>query len=60
MKRIGNLYQRICSIENLQLADSIARKVKKGADSQSIASYRGWAKHCDSRNLIKKLLYEQV
>ena len=28
MKRIGNLYQKICSIENLQLADSIARRGK--------------------------------
>ncbi|MFZ4569721.1 MAG: reverse transcriptase domain-containing protein [Bacteroidales bacterium] len=28
MKRVGNLYERICSIENLQLADSIARKGK--------------------------------
>lgn len=29
MKRIGNLFQRICSIENLQLADAIAQKGKK-------------------------------
>lgn len=29
MKRVGNLYDQICSIENLQLADSIARKGKK-------------------------------
>lgn len=28
MKRIGNLYERICSVENLHLADSIARKGK--------------------------------
>ena len=28
MRRQGNLYDRICSIENLQLADSIARKGK--------------------------------
>ncbi len=28
MKRIGNLYAKICSIKNLQLADSIARKGK--------------------------------
>lgn len=28
MKRIGNIYQQICSIENLMLADSIARKGK--------------------------------
>jgi retron-type reverse transcriptase len=29
MKRINNLYGRICSIENLMLADSIARKGKQ-------------------------------
>jgi len=29
MKRIGNLYEKICSIENLNLADTIARKGKK-------------------------------
>jgi len=29
MKRIGNLYERICSIENLILADKKARKGKK-------------------------------
>lgn len=28
MKRIGNLFERICSIENLEAADSIARKGK--------------------------------
>jgi len=28
MKRIGNLYRRICSIDNLNLADAIARKGK--------------------------------
>jgi RNA-directed DNA polymerase len=28
MKREGNLYSRICTIDNLQLADSIARKGK--------------------------------
>jgi len=28
MKRVNNLYRQICSIENLQLADSIARKGK--------------------------------
>lgn len=28
MKRFGNLYERICSVENLNLADKIARKGK--------------------------------
>ena len=31
MKRIGNLYSRICSIENLELADQIARKGKQNS-----------------------------
>ena len=39
---------------------SFARAISKGSNSQSIASYAGWAKHCDSRNLIKKLLHEEV
>ncbi|MGN6293741.1 MAG: reverse transcriptase domain-containing protein [Chitinophagaceae bacterium] len=30
MKRLGNLYEKICSIENLQLADAKARKGKAG------------------------------
>lgn len=29
MKRYGNLFEKICSVENLNLADSIARKGKK-------------------------------
>jgi RNA-directed DNA polymerase len=29
MKRIGNLYQRICSVENLELADKIAQRGKR-------------------------------
>jgi retron-type reverse transcriptase len=33
MKRIGNLYQEICSVENLQLADVRARKGKKNQAS---------------------------
>lgn len=28
MKRINNLYQSICSVENLQMADQIARRGK--------------------------------
>lgn len=29
MKRIGNLFEKICSVENLELADRIARKGKR-------------------------------
>lgn len=30
MKRIGNIYEKVCTMENLVLADGIARKGKKG------------------------------
>ena len=33
-----------------------ARMLKKRAKKASIASYYGWAKHCNSKNLMKKLL----
>lgn len=33
-----------------------ARMLKKNPKRESIASYRGWSKHCNSKNLIKKLL----
>lgn len=33
-----------------------ARMLKNNKNSQSIASYLGWTKHCDARNLEQKLL----
>lgn len=33
-----------------------ARKLKKGASRESVASYLGWTKHADCRHLEKKLL----
>jgi retron-type reverse transcriptase len=39
---------------------NFARKIASGANPQSIASYKGWAKHCNSKHLIKKLLHEPV
>ncbi|WP_221406834.1 RNA-directed DNA polymerase [Elizabethkingia meningoseptica] len=32
-----------------------ARMLKKKPNKASIASYKGWTKHCDSKNLLKKL-----
>lgn len=37
-----------------------ARMLAKRKNAASIASYLGWAKHCNSKNLIKKLLNEQL
>jgi len=33
-----------------------ARMLASNKNTQSIASYYGWAKHCDSKHLLKKLL----
>ncbi|GAB3511796.1 reverse transcriptase domain-containing protein [Emticicia fontis] len=37
-----------------------ARAVKSGKGKESLASYRGWAIHADTKNLLKKLFYESV
>lgn len=44
------------------IKQSFARAVRSGKGKLSIASYTGWAKHCNSRNLIKKLMpqYEKI
>ncbi len=37
---------------------NFARMLSKRKNTASIASYNGWAKHCNSKNLIKKLFNE--
>jgi RNA-directed DNA polymerase len=38
------------------IKQNFARMLKRNKNPQSIASYRGWAIHCNSKNLLKKLL----
>jgi retron-type reverse transcriptase len=38
------------------IKQNFARKLARGCNSQSVASYTGWAKHCNSKNLLNKLL----
>lgn len=38
------------------IKQNFARAVRHGKDLQSIVSYWGWAKHCNSNHLVKKLL----
>lgn len=33
-----------------------AKKLKRNLNERSIAAYWGWAKHCNSKNLLKKLM----
>lgn len=52
MKRIGNLYQKICSVENLNLADAIARKGK--------SKQRGIQLHDQNRDNNIQLLHQSL
>lgn len=40
------------------IKQSFARMLATNRNRASIASYRGWASHCDSKHLLKKLLHE--
>lgn len=42
------------------IKQNFARMLSKNPNKQSIASYMGWVKHCNSINLIKKLVHETV
>jgi RNA-directed DNA polymerase len=50
--------------EHIRMRKSIkknfARKVSKTKNRKTIASYQGWAKHCNSKHLLKKLLNEKL
>jgi RNA-directed DNA polymerase len=39
---------------------NFARMLSRRKNRESIASYTGWAKHCNSKHLLKKLLNETV
>jgi len=54
-------YRHYCQMRKKN-KQSFARAVSKGKPMQTINSYLGWAKHCNSKHLIKKLLnkYERV
>ncbi len=43
-----------------RIKQNFARMLANDKNRASIASYRGWAKHCNSKHLIKKLLNENV
>lgn len=42
------------------IKQNFARMIAKRKNPASIASYNGWAVHCNSKHLIKKLLHEAV
>ena len=57
---VGYVFYHTHTMLRKGIKKSFARMMTGNKNTQSIASYRGWAIHCDSKNLLKKLLNEQV
>lgn len=57
---VGYKFFHTHTLMRKSIKQNFARKMKKNPNYASIASYKGWAKHCNSKNLVKKLLHEIV
>lgn len=56
---VGYVFKHSHTLLRKSIKQRFARMLKRNCNSKSIASYYGWAKHCDSNNLLKKLLNGQ-
>lgn len=57
---VGYVFRHTHVLLRKSIKKSFARAVARKKGPQTIASYNGWAKHCNSRNLVKKLFPESV
>jgi retron-type reverse transcriptase len=57
---IGYNYFHTHTLLRKSIKKKFARMLKRNPNAASIASYMGWAKHCNSRHLLKKLLHEEL
>lgn len=57
---IGYVFHHSHILLRKSIKQNFARRLAKNINPQSIASYKGWAQHCNSKNLLKKLLNEQL
>jgi hypothetical protein len=57
---VGYVFRHTHILLRKSIKQNFARMLKSNRNIQSIASYRGWALHCNSKNLLKKLLNEQI
>jgi len=55
---VGYIFRHTHTLLRKSIKQSFARMLSKNKNDQSIASYKGWASHCNSINLLKKLLHE--
>jgi retron-type reverse transcriptase len=57
---VGYVFYHTHTLLRKKIKQNFARMLAKNKNAKSIASYKGWAMHCNSKNLIKKLLNEQL
>jgi RNA-directed DNA polymerase len=57
---VGYVFRHTHVLLRKSIKKNFARMMMKNRNPQSVASYNGWASHCDSKNLMKKLLHEKV
>ena len=53
---VGYVFYHTHTLLRKTIKQNFARMLKKNRNAKSIASYNGWAAHCNSKNLLKKLL----
>lgn len=57
---LGYVFYHTHTLLRKRIKQSFIRMLAGNRNSASVAAYQGWAKHCNSRNLLKTLLYEAV
>lgn len=57
---VGYVFRHSHVLLRKSIKKSFARAVVRKKNKQSISSYTGWAKHCNGKNLIKKVLHEKI
>ncbi|WP_017258425.1 RNA-directed DNA polymerase [Pedobacter arcticus] len=57
---VGYRFYHTHTLLRKSIKQRFARMMANRRNKASTASYMGWAKHCDSKNLIKKLLHENL
>lgn len=57
---VGYVFRHTHTRLRKSIKQSFARMLVRNRNPQSVASYTGWALHCNSKHLLKKLIHEEV
>lgn len=56
---VGYVHYPTHTLLRKSIKQNFARKMKKNPTQETVASYHGWAKHANTKNLLKKLLTDE-